>query len=107
MKTIMKNYSSWALALILPITVLSGLVTFVVGASMLGQTEVTKSYLRALLWNIRNMPLTLHSRILTQKPRRTSDREILMRMSKRSSIVRSYLEIHKLEVRKPVDRMIS
>ena len=100
MKTILKNYSSWSLALIFPISVLSGLMTFVVGASLLGQIEVTRSYLRALLSNMQDMPHTLRSRILTQKLRMVSDREILMTMSKRSSIVRSYLQIPRLVVRK-------
>jgi GT2 family glycosyltransferase len=100
MKTVLKNYGSWALTFILPISVLSGLMTFVVGATILRQAEVTKSYLRALLSNMRDMPLTLTSRLLTQKLRRIPDREILTRMSKKSSVVRSYLEISRLVVRK-------
>jgi len=100
MKTLLKNYSGWALTFILPFSLLSGLMTFVIGASLLGQTEVTRSYLRAVFSNVRDMPLTLNSRILTQKLRTVSDREILTRMSKGSSIVRSYLEIGKLVVQK-------
>ena len=100
MKTILKNYSGWVLTLIFPASLLLGLMTFVVGASVLGQTEVTKSYLRAVSSNIRDMPLTLNSRFLTQRLRRVSDRKILASMSKKSAIVRSYLEIRKLVVRK-------
>jgi hypothetical protein len=107
MKTVLKNYGNWTLAFIFPISVLSGLMTFVVGASMLGQVEVTKSYLRALWSNMRDMPVTLNSRILTQEFRRISDREILTRMSKRSSIVRSFFGIRKLVVQKTPRQMFS
>ncbi len=100
MKTVLKNYSGWAITFIFPFSVLSGLVMFVVGASVLGQAEVAKSYIRALLSNIRDMRITLDSRISTQRLRRVSDREILPRMSKRSSIVKSYRGIHKLVVSK-------
>jgi hypothetical protein len=102
LKTILKNYSGWALTFVLPFSVLSGLVTFVIGASLLGQIEIAKSYLRALVSNVREMPITLSSRVSTQAVRRISDREILSRMSKRSSIARSYLGIHKLVINKNV-----
>ena len=100
MRTILKNYSGWALALFFPFSVLSGMVTFVIGAGALGQIEVAKSYLRALLSNIRDMPVILTSRMSVQSMRRVSDHEILARMSKKSSIARSYVGIHKLIVRK-------
>jgi len=100
LKTILKNYGGWTLVFILPFSILTGVMTFVVGASVLGQTDVMKSYLRALLSNIREMPQTLNSRTLTQRLRKISDRDILWRMSKKSSLVRSYLGIHKLVVRK-------
>lgn len=100
MKTILKNYSGWALVFILPFSILSGLVMFVAGSSILGQSEVAKSYIRALLSNIREMPITFGSRISTQRNRRVSDREILPRMFKGSSIVKSYLGFRKLVVSK-------
>ncbi len=102
MKTVLKNYSSWALTFIIPLSVLSGLLTFVFGATVLGQMDVTRSYLRALLSNVQDLPNTLSSRLLTQRLRRVSDREILTAMSKKSSIVRSYLQISHLVVQKTV-----
>ncbi len=100
MKTILKNYGAWSITFILPLSVLSGLVMFVAGGIVLRQPEVVKSYIRALLSNIRDMRMTLCSRISTQMLRRVSDREILPKMSKSSSIVRSYLGIRKLVVSK-------
>lgn len=100
MRTVLKNYDSWTLVWILPLSVITGLMTFVVGASVLRQPEVTKSYLRALLSNLRDMRQTLNSRILTQKLRTVSDHEILTTMSKKCSIARSYLGIGKFAVRR-------
>jgi GT2 family glycosyltransferase len=102
MKTILKNYSSLYLAFLLPFSVLSGTVTFFFGAGTLGQIDVIRSYLRAMWSTVREAPLTLSSRISTQALRKTSDREIVARMSKKCSIVQSYLRIRTLIVRSGV-----
>ncbi|HVH15854.1 MAG TPA: glycosyltransferase family 2 protein [Candidatus Angelobacter sp.] len=98
MKTILKNYGSLYLTFFLPCSIISGALTFFFGAAALGQINVVRSYLRAMWSNVKEAPITLSSRISTQALRKTSDRQIISRMSKKCSLVQSYLKIRSLIV---------
>ena len=97
LKTLLKNYGFQSLLFTLPLSVLFELVTAAT-ALALRQPKISKACVEALTWNLKNMPDTVQARIQVQAMRRISDRDVLARLSKKSSLVRSYLMIDDIEL---------
>lgn len=83
-RSLLKNYSATSLAMILPrylILSLSEITLF----ALLGRFNVVwGAYLKAYIWNIRNIAETLALRKRIQRERRVPDSVILKRMGKKS-----------------------
>ena len=99
LQTVVKNYGPMALLVFLPSIVAFYIVTLT-AAELLGQNELGRAYILALIWNVRNMPATLQRRMVVQSTRKVSDREIIRKMASKSGFVRAYLSIGRLEVTK-------
>ena|SRR5438445_9617997 len=99
LQTVVKNYGPIALLFFLPSTVLFYMVTLI-AAELLGQNEIGRAYILALIWNVRNMPATLQRRIAVQSTRKVSDWEVIRKLAGKSAFVRAYLSIGRVEVAK-------
>jgi len=96
-QTLVKNYGSLALAIMLPSTVAFYVVSLI-ASELLGQIDVSRAYILAMIWNVRNMPSTLQRRMLVQSMRKVSDRAIIKKLDWKSGLVRAYRSAGRLEV---------
>jgi GT2 family glycosyltransferase len=79
-RTLLKNYSTRFLVLFLPFYVMINAAEMFLFL-IIGQAKVCACYLRAYLWNIRNIEDTLNERRRIQEQRKVSDASIIRKMA--------------------------
>jgi GT2 family glycosyltransferase len=79
LSTLIKNYDTANLTRVVPFYVVLLLFESIFWSSIL-KPNTSKNILKAIFWNIENLPCTLHKRVLVQKMRKIRDKEILERM---------------------------
>lgn len=93
MRNIIKNYRWWNIAWVLPYYIIINLMEMVV-LTLSGQFNIIyPAYIKAYLWNIRNIKSTLRKRKHIQSIRTVGDLEVMKLMSKIPSKFYALLEL--------------
>jgi GT2 family glycosyltransferase len=90
-RSLLKNYSTSSLLYVLPLRIgvtIQEIIVFITRKPEFAVIEV-----KAILWNLKNLRGTLALRRTIQKSRRVSDKGIIRKMTKNSSIARSITAI--------------
>lgn len=92
LRNILKNYEPLRIVWILPILISIHAVE-IVALFCLGQRKAASCYIKAYIWNIRNLKNTLTYRKNVQQKRKISDKVLMKRMYWRYSKLRSFMKL--------------